>query len=36
VKTHKYRAMQALGFPTTADPIRYALEHGLIAPPHQG
>jgi len=36
VETHKYQAMQALGFQTTAELIRYAIEHGLIAPPRQG
>jgi DNA-binding NarL/FixJ family response regulator len=33
VETHKYQVMQALGLRTTADLIRYALEHGLTAPP---
>ena len=36
VETHKYQVMQALGFQTTADLIRYAIEHGLTAPPRQG
>jgi DNA-binding NarL/FixJ family response regulator len=36
VETHKYQVMRALGFQTTADLIRYAIEHGLIAPPRQG
>jgi DNA-binding NarL/FixJ family response regulator len=36
VETHKYQVMQALGFQTTADLIRYAFEHGLIAPPRHG
>ena len=36
VETHKYQVMQALGLQTTADLIRYALEHGLTAPPRQG
>lgn len=36
VETHKYQVMQALGLQTTADMIRYAIEHGLIAPPRQG
>ena len=36
VETHKYQVMQALGLRTTADMIRYAIEHGLIAPPSQG
>jgi DNA-binding NarL/FixJ family response regulator len=35
VETHKYQSMQALGFQTTAELIRYAIEHGLIAPPRQ-
>jgi DNA-binding NarL/FixJ family response regulator len=35
VETHKYQVMQTLGFQTTADLIRYAIEHGLIAPPRQ-
>jgi len=33
VETHKYQAMQGLGRQTTADLIRYAIEHGLIARP---
>jgi DNA-binding NarL/FixJ family response regulator len=32
VETHKYEMMQALGLRTTADLIRYALEHGLMTP----
>ena len=36
VETHKYQVMQALGFQTTADLIRYAFERGLIAPHRQG
>jgi DNA-binding NarL/FixJ family response regulator len=36
VETHKYHVMQALGLQTTADIIRYAIEHGLVAPPRQG
>ena len=36
VESHKYQAMQALGFQTTAELIRYAIEHGLIAQPRQG
>jgi DNA-binding NarL/FixJ family response regulator len=36
VETHKYQIMAALGLQTTADLIRYALEHGLTAPRHQG
>jgi DNA-binding NarL/FixJ family response regulator len=33
VETHKYQALEALGLTTTADLIRYALEHGLNTPP---
>ena len=33
VETHKYQMMQALGLRTTAELIRYALEHGLTTPP---
>lgn len=33
VETHKYQAQEALGLRTTADLIRYALQHGLTAPP---
>ena len=29
VEAHKYQVMQALGLQTTADLIRYAIEHGL-------
>jgi two-component system, NarL family, nitrate/nitrite response regulator NarL len=29
-ETHKYQALEALGRKTTADLIRYAVEHGLI------
>ena len=36
VETHKYQVMEALGLQTTAELIRYALEHGLTAPRHQG
>ena len=36
VETHKYQVMQALRLQTTADIIRYAIEHGLVAPPRQG
>jgi DNA-binding NarL/FixJ family response regulator len=36
VETHKYQVMQALGLKTTTDIIRYAIEHGLVAPPRQG
>src|SRR6185503_943455 len=35
VETHKYQALAALGLTTTADLIRYALEHGLTTPPRQ-
>ena len=35
VETHKYQVMAALGLPTTADLIRYAIEHGLAAPSDQ-
>jgi DNA-binding NarL/FixJ family response regulator len=36
VETHKYQSMEALGLKTTAELIRYALEHGLTTPsaPH--
>jgi DNA-binding NarL/FixJ family response regulator len=30
VETHKYQMMQTLGLHTTAELIRYALDHGLI------
>jgi DNA-binding NarL/FixJ family response regulator len=33
VETHKYQAQETLGLGTTADLIRYALEHGLTTPP---
>jgi DNA-binding NarL/FixJ family response regulator len=33
VETHKYQAQEALGLKTTADLIRYALEHGLSSRP---
>ena len=36
VETHKYQIMAALGLQTTADLIRYAIEHGLAGPAHQG
>ena len=36
VETHKYQIMEALGLPTTAELIRYALEHGLATPPRHG
>lgn len=32
VETHKYQSMEALGLKTTAELIRYALEHGLTPP----
>ena len=35
VETHKYQVMAALGLQTTADLVRYAIEHGLTAPPRQ-
>jgi DNA-binding NarL/FixJ family response regulator len=35
VETHKYQAMHALGLHTTADLVRYAIEHGLTTPPRQ-
>src|SRR5262245_44046123 len=31
VETHKYQAQEALKLRTTADLVRYAVEHGLIA-----
>jgi DNA-binding NarL/FixJ family response regulator len=31
VETHKYDMMQALGVKTTAELIRYALDHGIVA-----
>jgi DNA-binding NarL/FixJ family response regulator len=33
VETHKYQIMETLGLETTAELIRYALEHGLATPP---
>jgi DNA-binding NarL/FixJ family response regulator len=36
IETHKYQVMAALGLATTAELIRYALEHGLASPPRQG
>jgi DNA-binding NarL/FixJ family response regulator len=33
VEGHKYQMMQALGVETTAELIRYAIEHGLAPPP---
>jgi DNA-binding NarL/FixJ family response regulator len=35
VETHKYHVMAALGLQTTAELVRYAIEHGLTAPPRQ-
>jgi DNA-binding NarL/FixJ family response regulator len=35
VETHKYQVMEALGLHTTADLIRYAMEHGLTGPARQ-
>jgi DNA-binding NarL/FixJ family response regulator len=32
VETHKYQLMEALGLGTTAELVRYALEHGLATP----
>jgi DNA-binding NarL/FixJ family response regulator len=36
VEGHKYQMMQALGVETTADLIRYAIEHGLAPPRERG
>jgi DNA-binding NarL/FixJ family response regulator len=36
VEGHKYQMMQALGVETTAELIRYAIEHGLAPPPQHG
>jgi DNA-binding CsgD family transcriptional regulator len=36
VETHKYQVMEVLGLQTTAELIRYAIEHGLSAPPRPG
>jgi DNA-binding NarL/FixJ family response regulator len=36
VETHKYQIMAALGLKTTAELIRYAIEHGLAGPADQG
>jgi DNA-binding NarL/FixJ family response regulator len=33
VETHKYQIMASLGLGSTAELIRYALEHGLTTPP---
>ena len=35
VETHKYQVMQALRLQTTAELIRYVIEHGLTPPPRQ-
>jgi len=35
VETHKYQVMTALGLQTTAELVRYDIEHGLTAPPRQ-
>jgi len=32
-EAHKYQSMKALGFTTTAELIRYAIEHGLTSRP---
>jgi two-component system nitrate/nitrite response regulator NarL len=32
VETHKYQIMAALSLQTTAELIRYAIEHGLAGP----
>ncbi len=36
VETHKYQIMAALELKTTAELIRYAIEHGLAGPVDQG
>ena len=36
VETHKYQIMAALRLQTTAELIRYAIEHGLARPADQG
>jgi DNA-binding NarL/FixJ family response regulator len=33
VETHKYQLMETLGLRSTAELIRYAIEHGLTTPP---
>jgi DNA-binding NarL/FixJ family response regulator len=33
VETHKYQIMESLGLGTTAELIRYAIEHGLTTSP---
>jgi DNA-binding NarL/FixJ family response regulator len=30
VETHKYEMMQALGVQSTAELVRYAIQHGLV------
>jgi hypothetical protein len=30
---HKYQVVEALGLGTTAELVRYAVEHGLATPP---
>jgi DNA-binding NarL/FixJ family response regulator len=35
IETHKYQVLQTLGLKTTAELIRYALEHGLTGRRHQ-
>ena len=35
VETHKYQIMETLGLKTTADLIRYAMDHGLAEPTRQ-
>jgi len=35
VETHKYQALEVLGLKTTAELIRYAIDHGLTTPPPQ-
>jgi DNA-binding NarL/FixJ family response regulator len=36
VETHKYQIIEALGLGSTAELIRYAIEHGLTTPPARG
>jgi DNA-binding NarL/FixJ family response regulator len=36
VESHKYQALETLGLRTTADLIRYAVEHGLTTQPRRG
>jgi DNA-binding NarL/FixJ family response regulator len=35
VETHKYQIMETLGLKTTADLVRYAMDHGLAEPTRQ-